>query len=209
MLVDRGGNQVIVLYQAADASFSEDGPRLDVGASPSRVTIADLDDDGWADLVVSNTYSGDLSVFYGGPSHQFRPEFRLAGGLGAAVVVSQNGGLIRHTSDEPLGVTAVSFDSSGMTDVVSVQSGADRISLLAANAPDGGLAGLSRDNILFNRHRAQPGRGRAPDRRRRDRPRCPQPGERRHLGFPERRQRGPRYDGAHRRRQRSDWLGRA
>ena len=46
---------------------------------------------------------------------------------------------MRHTDDEPTGVTAGVFDASGQTDVVSVQSGADRISLLEGTL-DGGLA---------------------------------------------------------------------
>ena len=139
VLVDRGNDQLILLYQAPDGSFSEDGLPLNVGYAPSEVAIADLNNDGWPDLVVSNTFSGDLSVFYGGPGQQFGPEIRLAAGLGAAVVVPQDGGLVRHTTDDPIGVTAGIFDASGLTDVVSVQSGADRISLLDG-APDGGLA---------------------------------------------------------------------
>ena len=47
--------------------------------------------------------------------------------------------LVPHTTDDPMGVTTGVFDSSGLTDVVSVQSGADRISLLDGT-PDGGLA---------------------------------------------------------------------
>jgi hypothetical protein len=92
--------------------------------------IAGLNHSGWSDLVVSNTYSGDLSVYYGASGRQFSPEVLLAAGLGAAVVEPQGGGLIPHSTDLPTGVTTGVFDSSGLTDVVSVQSGADRISIL-------------------------------------------------------------------------------
>ncbi len=51
----------------------------------------------------------------------------------------QGGELVPHTNDEPIGVTAGVFDASGLADVVSVQSGADRISLLDGT-PGGGLA---------------------------------------------------------------------
>ena len=97
VLVDRGKDQLILLYQSADGSFAEEGPPLAVGYAPSEVAIADLNQSGWADLVVSNTYSGDLSVFYGGPGGQFGPEVLLAAGLGAASVVPQNGALVPHT----------------------------------------------------------------------------------------------------------------
>ncbi|MGP0062493.1 MAG: FG-GAP repeat domain-containing protein [Isosphaeraceae bacterium] len=142
VLVDRGNDQLIVLYQNPNGTFGEEGPRLDVGYAPSSVAIADLNSDGWPDLVVSNTYSGDLSVFYGGPGRRFSPDVLLPAGLGASVVVSQNGSLVPHTDDEPIGVTTGVFDASGLTDVVSVQSGADRISLLDGT-PDGGLANPS------------------------------------------------------------------
>jgi hypothetical protein len=142
VLVDRGNDQLILLYQNPNATFSEDGPPLAVGYAPSEVAIADLNSDGWADLMVSNTYSGDLSVFYGGPGRQFSPEVLLPAGLGASVLVSQDGNLVPQTDDEPIGVTTGVFDDSGLTDVVSVQSGSDRISLLDGT-PDGGLANPS------------------------------------------------------------------
>ncbi len=139
VLVDRGNDRLIVLYQNPDGTFSEHATPLDVGYAPSEAAIADLNSDDWPDLVVSNTYSGDLSVFYGGPGRQFSPEVLLPAGLGAAVLVSQDGNQVPHTDDDPIGVTTGVFDASGLTDVVSVQSGSDRISLLDG-IPDGGLA---------------------------------------------------------------------
>ncbi len=87
MLVDRGSSQVFVLDQAPDGSFSESGSPLSVGYAPSEVAIADLNQNGWPDLVVSNTYSGDLSVFYGEPGGGFGPEVLLAGGVGTTQLV--------------------------------------------------------------------------------------------------------------------------
>jgi hypothetical protein len=139
VLVDRGNDQLIRLYQAPDGSFIEEGPALHVGYAPSEVAIASLNKSGWPDLLVSNTYSGDISIFYGEPGRQFDTEVLLAAGLGAAVALSQDGGLVPHTNDDPLGVTAGVFDGAGLADVVSVQSGADRISLLEGT-PDGELA---------------------------------------------------------------------
>jgi hypothetical protein len=139
VLVDRGNDQLILLYQNRDGSFTEDGPRLDVGYAPSQVAITNLNQSGWPDLVVSNTFSGDLSVFYGGPGRQFGPEVLLAAGLGVASVIAQDGAMVRYTTDYPIGVTAGVFDSSGFTAVVSVQSGSDRISILDGTS-DGALA---------------------------------------------------------------------
>jgi hypothetical protein len=138
VLVDRGKDQLIVLDQQPDGSFREVQPPLSVSGSPSEVAIDDLNGDGRPDLVVSDTYSGELSVFYGRPAG-FGPEVRLAGGLGVAEAVAQGDGAIRQSDDQPMGVAAGVFDASGLTDVVSVQSGADRISLLDGT-PGGGLA---------------------------------------------------------------------
>ena len=208
VLVDRGDDQLILLYQTPDGSFIEQGPALHVGYAPSEVAIANLNQSGWADLVVSNTYSGDISVFYGGQGRRFGPEVLLAAGLGATVVIPQDGGLVPHTTDEPIGVTTGVFDSSGLTDVVSVQSGADRISLLEGT-PDGGLADPSAGDELLDRRAPDPGRGRAPDQKWLYGPRRPQSGEPEYLHLLERRQGGLYHDALGRRRQRSDRRGRA
>jgi hypothetical protein len=139
VLVDRGNDQLILLYQSVSGSFTQASTPLAVGYAPSVVAVADLNQSGWPDLVVSNTYSGDLSVFYGGPGRTFSSEVLLAAGLGASVVIPQDGVPVPHSGDEPIGVTTGVFDSSGLTDIVSLQSGSDRISLLEGT-PDGEIA---------------------------------------------------------------------
>jgi hypothetical protein len=129
VVVDRGGNEVIVLHQAPNGSFSELGQPLPVGYAASNVAIADLNGDGWPDLVVSDTYSGDLSVYYGGPTG-FGSEVLLSAGLGATQIVAEYGELVPQSNDQPTGVAAGIIDRSGLTDIVSVQSGADSVSLL-------------------------------------------------------------------------------
>ena len=84
-----------------------------------------------------------MSLFLALPSHQFSPEARLAAGLGPADVVSRSGGLVRHSSDEPIGITAGPFGLAGAAAVVSVQSGANRLSLLTVTSD-----GLLTDPLL-------------------------------------------------------------
>jgi hypothetical protein len=134
VVVDRGNDQLIVLYQNPNGSFVENGPRLDVGSAPSTVAIANLTGGALPDLIVTNTDSGDVSVFQCLPGRHFGPELRLAAGLSAATVVSTGGTLSRYSSDQPMGVTAGIFDSSGLLDVVAVDSGTDQISILDGTA---------------------------------------------------------------------------
>ena len=84
--------------------------------------------------------------------------------------------LVRHTDDDPIGVTAGVFDASGLTEVVSVQSGADRISLLEGT-PDGGLADPSLATSYSTGIDPTQVVAAPPDQGRIDRPRRPQPGE--------------------------------
>ncbi len=138
VLVDRGNQQIILMGQAPNGSFAEMAAPLPVGASPSEAIVADLTGGGWPDIIVSNSYSGDLSVFPGGPSG-FGPEVRLAAGPGVAELVSEGGTLVRRTADQPIGLAVAPLGPGGQPAVVSVQSGSDRISLLS-QTPGGGLA---------------------------------------------------------------------
>ena len=57
------------------------------GSGRPTSRLADLNRDGWPDLVVTNGSSGDISVIRGGPGGGFGPEVRLPGGLGPAGTV--------------------------------------------------------------------------------------------------------------------------
>ncbi len=132
VLVDQGNSQLIVLYQEPDGSFGEEWTQLAVESGAADVAIINQTGDPWPELAVTNTYSGDISIYQCGPGRQFGPEIVLAAGLGAAQVVAQGDGdgQVVQSDDDPLGLTSGVFDSSGLTDIVTVQSGTDRISLL-------------------------------------------------------------------------------
>ena len=61
--VDASDN-AISLYAYRDGGFVKFGS-LTTGVLPAQVIVADLNHDGWSDLVVRNAGAGTLSVFYG------------------------------------------------------------------------------------------------------------------------------------------------
>jgi large repetitive protein len=139
VVLDHASNQVLIFRQDATGHFQPEGGPINVGLGATDITVANVNGDGWPDLVVANGVSGDVSVIPGGPGFHFGPEVRLAAGLSPAGTVLLPDGLVRSSPDEPVGVTAGVFDASGLTDLVVVQRGADRISVLKGT-PSGGLA---------------------------------------------------------------------
>src|SRR5262249_36934850 len=78
-------SRAFVYLRNADGSFAADPLALQTGASPSDVAVADLDGDGHPDLVVTNRYSGDVSVFVNTSQRgglPFAPEQRYRAGAG-------------------------------------------------------------------------------------------------------------------------------
>ncbi len=139
VVLDRGLNQAILLQLEEDGHLELSGPPLAVGFGPTDLTLTDLNHDHLFDLVISNAYSGDISVYHQLPNHTFATEERLAGGIGLAEISGDGERPVRHSPDEPMGVVTGVFGTSGLTDIVSVQRGSNRISLLKG-ALDGSIA---------------------------------------------------------------------
>jgi len=139
VVLDLGSDQVLVLAQDAVGNFQLQGKPIPVGFGPTDVTVSGADRADWHDIVVTNGSSGDVSIIACGPNFRFMPEVRVRAGLSASGTVSTSAGIEPVSTDEPVGVTTGIFGSSGLTDVVAVLSGANRISLLQGT-PDGGVA---------------------------------------------------------------------
>lgn len=74
-----GTNDVGVMAGAGDGSFAP-AVRFAAGEDPCAVTIADLDLDGIADLIVANNFSYRIAVLWGGGGGVFaEPEFLSTG----------------------------------------------------------------------------------------------------------------------------------
>lgn len=139
VVLDTGSNQVLILRQDAQGQFHLDTQVIQVGLGPTDAAIADVNGDGWPDLIVANTFSNDISVVAGGPAGRFGTEIRLRAGLSPSDMVTLSDGSARTGRDEPAGVVTGVFGPSGLTDVVTIQRGSDRISVLKGT-PSGDLA---------------------------------------------------------------------
>ncbi|RME54069.1 MAG: hypothetical protein D6795_04690 [Deltaproteobacteria bacterium] len=85
--------------------------QVDVGRNPSDVVAADLDGDGWRDLVVANEASNDLTLL-------------LNTGDGAFRQVRSN------VSEAPRSVVAADFDGDTLLDLAVANFGSDRLTFL-------------------------------------------------------------------------------
>jgi hypothetical protein len=134
-----GTNQVFVYLQHEVGGF---GPTPDyqsgVGVNPSAVSLADVDGDGRLDIVVTNQFSGDVSVLLNDPAKPFCSELRFRAGIGLYWVDQRDGSPVIHSFQGSAGVVVGRFDEDGATDLVVANSGSNSFSLLQGT----GLGGL-------------------------------------------------------------------
>jgi hypothetical protein len=139
VVLDHGSDQVLIFRQDATGHFHQYGNPIRVGIGPTDVTIAQLAPNELPDVVVANGASGDISLITRGPGGSFLPDIRIAAGLSPASTLLLPEGLTRTSADKPVGVVAGYFDKDGGMDVVVVDRGTDRISVLKGTS-NGGLS---------------------------------------------------------------------
>jgi hypothetical protein len=136
-----GSNQVFVYLQNADGSFNLDPTyRLDVGISPLAVTLANVNGDGRPDIVVTNQFSGDVSVLLNDPVHPFATEERFRAGtglygLGKPIETDPNPTV--QSPEETVAVTAGRFSRGTAEDLVVLNRGLRTASVLVADGSGG------------------------------------------------------------------------
>jgi hypothetical protein len=137
-----GTNQVFVYLQHTDGAF---GPMPDyqigVGVNPSAITLADVNGDGLLDIVVTNQFSGDVSVLLNDPDPKkaFCSVLRFRAGIGLYWVDQQNGSPVIHSFQGSAGVVSGRFDEAKSTGLVVVNSSSNSFSLLQGTVAGGFL----------------------------------------------------------------------
>jgi hypothetical protein len=133
-----GSNQVFVYLQNPDGSFgatpSYEAP---VGGSPSDLALADVDADGRPDILVTNWFSGDVSVLLNTAGHPFDTENRYRAGTGPYLVDQVNGSLVVRSREGTTSLVAGRFTNGAGADVIVTNAGANSFSLLRGDAAGG------------------------------------------------------------------------
>jgi hypothetical protein len=135
-----GTNRVFVYLQKADGGF---GPtpdyQSDVGIDPSALSLADVNGDGRVDIVITNQFSGDVSVLLNDPAKPFCAELRFRAGIGLYWVDQNDSSLVMRSFQGSAGVVSGIFDEGKPTDLVVTNSGANSFSLLQGTGLGGFL----------------------------------------------------------------------
>src|SRR5262249_10569526 len=135
-----GTNEVFVYLQQAEGGF---GPTPDhqtgVGVNPSAVSLTDVDGDGRPEIVVTNQFSGDVSVLLNDPAKPFCAELRFRAGIGLYWVDQHDGRAVIHSFQGSAGVVSGVFDEGKAADLVVTNSGSNSFSLLQGTGLGGFL----------------------------------------------------------------------
>jgi hypothetical protein len=139
VVADAGSNEVLVYLQQATGGF---GPTPDydlpVGVSPSALDLVDLGGDGRLDIVVTDQFSGDVSVLRNLGTAGFTSASRFRAGTGLYWLESHDEKLVVRSREGTAGLVVGDFDGGPGTDVIAVNSGVNSFSVLTGD----GLGGL-------------------------------------------------------------------
>jgi hypothetical protein len=138
VVADAGSDEVLVYLQKPTGGF---GPTADydlhVGVSPSALLLVDVDGDGRLDIVVTNQFSGDVSVLHNEGTAGFASESRFRAGTGLFWLDSHDDQIAVRSRLAPAGIVAGRFDTSDAMDVVITNSGVNRFALLRGDGAGG------------------------------------------------------------------------
>jgi hypothetical protein len=133
-----GTNQVFVYLQHQGGNF---GPTPDyqsgVGTDPSAIRLADVDGDGRLDIVVTNQFSGDVSVLLNNPARPFCTETRFRVGVGLYWLDQAGGELRMRSFQASAGAVSGIFEEGQPAALAVTNSGANSFSLLQGTGTGG------------------------------------------------------------------------
>ena len=118
-----GGGLVILLRKATNDGFTAAATVPLTGTNPRYVASADFNNDGRADLAISNIGSANVTILLGDGAGGFQQEVGSPISVGTA----------------PIALTATDLNRDGLPDIAVVNSGTDSVSVLLRK-PTGGFA---------------------------------------------------------------------
>jgi hypothetical protein len=125
-------NSVTIVLQSAPGQFADPITRS-VGATPTAITLPDVNGDGRRDILVANATSGTVSVLLNDSTHSFNNIEVFRAGTAAS-----DGGSTGLSLDQSVSLTTGNALGSGRNDIVVVNRGSHTISVLA-NDGNGGF----------------------------------------------------------------------
>jgi hypothetical protein len=133
-----GSTQALVYLQVPHGVFGlQPDYQIGVGLIPSDLALVDVDGDQRPDIVVTNQFSGDVSVISNDPLHPFSSEQRLRAGTGLYYIDDANGTLVVRSGEGTAGVVADTFDADSLGEVIVSNSGSNSFSVLQATTTGG------------------------------------------------------------------------
>ncbi len=139
-----GSREVFVYLQRPTGGFgSAPDYRLNVGPSPSAIELPDVNGDGLRDIVVTNRFSGDVSILLNDRIDPFSSGLRFRAGTGLYYLdeqsVAQSGAPVVRAGEATAGLVAGNFDADSFMELVAVNSGSNTFAVLEGNGAGGFL----------------------------------------------------------------------
>ena len=139
-----GSNQVFVYLQNPAGGF---GPTPDyqipVGVSPSDLALIDVNGDHRLDIVVTNQFSGDVSVLLNDPRNPFASALRFRAGTGLYGLdqrdLTSDGTLAVRSREGTTSIAAGPFEADHAIDLVVTNSDSNSFSVLRGTGTGGFL----------------------------------------------------------------------
>jgi hypothetical protein len=131
--------EIDITLQRPNDDFSEHGCDYQLFVSPgiSSITLADLNGNGLPDIVVTNRVTGEVTVLVNSATNPFSTRLVFRSGTGLTGLGTYNGWADVQSEDAPAAVVAGLFTGGTVPDLAVLNSGADRVDLLAADGEGG------------------------------------------------------------------------
>jgi hypothetical protein len=133
-----GSTQALVYVQTPSGQFGpQPAYQVGVGLIPLDLALVDMDGDQRPDIVVTNQFSGDISVIRNDPLHPFSSAQRFRAGTGLYYLADANGTLAVRSGEGTTGLVAGNFDADPLNELIVSNSDSNSFSVLQATGTGG------------------------------------------------------------------------